>query len=98
MVEVAGQMRKPRFRESSTVCQMTPSKKGHEAGPGVRGVRMAEVRWHIKYQMYSPSRKWWPSFNYLQGRCPSGFSTPAARPRPANKLQARGDLTAATAY
>lgn len=51
MVELAGQMRKLRFRESSTVCQMTPSKKGHKAGPGVRGVRMAEVRWHIEYQM-----------------------------------------------
>lgn len=41
MVEPAAQMRKPRFRESSAVCQMTPSKKGREAGPGVRGVRMA---------------------------------------------------------
>lgn len=40
MVELVGQMRKPRFRESSTICQMTPSNKGHEAGPRVRGVRM----------------------------------------------------------
>ena len=41
MLEPAVQMRKQRFRESSTVCQMSPFKKGHEAGPGVRGVRMA---------------------------------------------------------
>ena len=41
MVELVRQMRKPRFRERSMIRQMTPSKKGHEAGPHVRGVRMA---------------------------------------------------------